>query len=94
MPGTLRRRDIAARVSARLGTSRAVADAALGALLQSIQEALADGDRVVLTGFGAFEVRRVKARRLRSVQRGGGEITVPAHDRVAFVPGAELRGAV
>ena len=52
MSETLRRRDIAARVSSKLGTSRAVADAALGAVLQSIQEALADGDRVVLTGFG------------------------------------------
>ena len=64
----------------------------LKAVLDSVQEALASGDRVVLTGFGSFEVRDVKARRVRPIRGGsaGNLITVPAHKRVGFTAGAEL----
>lgn len=94
MPGTVRRSDLGAMVSARLGLRRAAADAALGAVLESIQEALVAGDRVVLTGFGAFEVRRAGERSVRPLGGRGGSITVPAHNRVGFVPGAGLKAAV
>ena len=77
-----------------LGVTRGEADAALGAVLRCIQEALAKGDRVVLTGFGAFEVREVMERRVRSVQPGGGVLRVPAHKRVGFVAGSELKSAL
>ena len=62
---TLRKSDITSRVAARLGVSRAQGEAALNAVLGSIEGALGAGDRVVLTGFGSFEVRQVKARRVR-----------------------------
>ena len=89
---TLRKSDLSARVAAKLGSSRAQGEAALKAVLDSVQEALAAGDRVVLTGFGSFEVRDVKARRVRPIRGGsaGNLITVPAHKRVGFTAGAEL----
>ncbi len=73
-------------------SSRAQGEAALKAVLDSIQEAIAAGDRVVLTGFGSFEVRDVKARRVRPIRGGsaGDLITVPAHKRVGFTAGADL----
>ena len=37
------------------------------AVLDSVQEALAGGNKVVLTGFGTFEVRQVKQRRVRPI---------------------------
>ena len=89
---TLRKRDIGERVAANLGSSRAQGEAALKVVLNSIQEAIAAGDRVVLTGFGSFEVRDVKARRVRPIRGGsaGDLITVPAHKRVGFTAGADL----
>ena len=92
MATTLRKSDLSARVAAKMGSSRAQGEAALKAVLDSVQEALAAGDRVVLTGFGSFEVRDVKARRVRPIRGGsaGNLITVPAHKRVGFTAGAEL----
>ena len=83
------------RVAGALGGSKAQGEAALKAVLDSIQSALASGDRVVLTGFGSFEVRQVKARRVRPIRGGqaGSLITVPAHKRVGFTAGAELSSA-
>lgn len=91
----LRKRDMGIRVAAKLGGSRAQGEAAVSAVLDSIQETLAGGSRVVLTGFGSFEVRRVKARRVRAIrgQQAGQMITVPAHNRVGFTAGAELSKA-
>ena len=92
---TLRKSDMTARVAAKLDVSRAQGEAALNAVLDSVQEALAAGDRVVLTGFGSFEVRQVRARRVRPIRGGqaGSLITVPAHQRVGFTAGAELSKA-
>jgi len=92
---TLRKSDLTARVASKLGGSRAQGEAALNGVLDSIQEALATNNRVVLTGFGSFEVRQVKARRVRPIRGGqaGSLITVPAHKRVGFTAGANLSAA-
>jgi len=92
---TLRKSDITARVATKLDGTKAQGEAALSAVLASIQEALASGDKVVLTGFGSFSIRDVKARRVKPI-RGGREgqlITVPAHKRVGFTAGADLNKA-
>ena len=92
---TLRKSDLTTRVATKLGGSRAQGEAALNAVLVSIQEALAKGDRVVLTGFGSFSVREVKARKVKPIRGGqaGQLITVPEHKRVGFTAGAELNKA-
>ena len=90
---TLRRDDLARRVSSKLGGTKAAADFALTAVVEVMEEALAKGHKVVLTGFGTFKVRRAKARMVRPI-RGGDAIEVPPHDRVGFVPGASLRAAI
>lgn len=83
------------RVAAKLGSSKVQGEAALNAVLSSIADAISAGDRVVLTGFGSFEVRQVKARKVRPI-RGAQEgqlIEVPAHNRVGFTAGADLSKA-
>ncbi len=92
---TLRKSDMSSRVAGKLNASGTQGEAALNAVLDSIQEALSGGNRVVLTGFGSFEVRQVKARRVRPIRGGqaGNLITVPAHKRVGFTAGAELSKA-
>ena len=90
---TLRKSDMSSRVAAKMGGSKSQGDAALNAVLDSVQEALSAGNRVVLTGFGSFEVRQVKARRVRPIRGGGDLMTVAAHKRVGFTAGAELSKA-
>ncbi len=92
---TLRKSDLAARVAIRLGGPRVQGEAALDAVLGSIQDILRNGDRVVLTGFGSFSVREVKARKVRPIRGGqaGMLISVPAHKRVGFTPGTDLKTA-
>ena len=89
---TLRKSDMSARIAGKLDGSRSQGEAARNAVLDSVQEALLAGHRVVLTGFGSFEVRQVKARRVRPIRGGqaGILVTVPAHKRVGFTAGAEL----
>ena len=93
---TLRKSDLAAKVAEKLDSPRSQGDDALNAVLDSIREALAAGDRVVLTGFGAFESRPVKERQVRAIRgaNAGEKVTVPAHNRVGFSPGSDLNGAV
>ena len=91
---TLRRADLIGRVSSKLSGTKAEADAALTAVLDSVQEALVGGNKVVLTGFGTFEIRQVKQRRVRPIRGDGSTVDIPAHQRVAFVPGANLKYSI
>ncbi len=89
---TLRKSDISSLVAAKIGGSRAQGEAALRAVLECIQEQVLAGDKVVLTGFGSFEIRPVKQRRVRPIrgEQQGQMSTVPAHNRVGFSAGLEL----
>ena len=62
---TLRKQEMTEKIASELNGSKAEGEAALNAVLGSIQSALSSGDRVVLTGFGSFELRNVKERRVR-----------------------------
>lgn len=93
---TLRKGDLASRIAFHLGGPRSQGDAALNAVLDAVHEALAAGDRVVLTGFGAFEARQVKEREVRAIRgpQAGQRVKVPSHRRVGFTPGSYLAAAV
>jgi DNA-binding protein HU-beta len=88
--------DIAARVSAQLKGTRSEGDRALNAVLDAVTNALKEGKSVTLTGFGTFDVRQVKARKVRALRgkQAGQMMTVAAHKRPGFKPGMELRRAV
>ncbi len=65
----------------------------LDSVLESIQSALAAGEKVQIIGFGTFEVRERKARKVISPATGK-EIQVPATKVPAFRPGKSLKEAV
>ena len=95
MSNTLRKREMAERVAESMGCSNSQGERALNAVLASIVEAMRAGDRVVLTGFGTFEVREVKARKVRPIRgaNSGELIEVPAHKSVRFRVGEALAQA-
>ncbi len=96
MAETLHKGDLAGLVAQRMGGTRSSGEAALNAVTGAIQESLTRGNRVVITGFGSFEVRKIKERTVRPLrgENAGKPTKVPAHQRVGFSPGTELAGAV
>ena len=92
MSNTLRNLEMSERVAESMGCSRSQGEQALNAVLASIVDAIDAGDRVVLTGFGTFEVREIKARTVRPIRgaNSGNLIEVPAHNSVRVRAGETL----
>ncbi|PFT46227.1 HU family DNA-binding protein [Bacillus cereus] len=69
------------------------ASVATQAVLDTITEALMNGEKVQLIGFGTFEVRERAARTGRNPQTGE-EMQIAASKVPAFKAGKELKAAV
>ncbi|MDP4185407.1 MAG: HU family DNA-binding protein [Bacteroidota bacterium] len=80
-------------IAAEAGLTKADAKKALDALVKSTTDALKNGDRVALIGFGTFAVSTRTERSGRNPQTGK-EITIPAKKVVKFKPGSELNDSV
>lgn len=63
------------------------------AVFQAISNALQNGDKVQLVGFGNFEVRERSARKGRNPQTGE-EIEISASKVPAFKPGKALKEGI
>ena len=73
--------------------SNAQADKALEAVIASITNAVAGGDKVTVPGFGTFESRERSARTGRNPQTGE-TMEIAASTAPAFKAGAQLKKAV
>ena len=69
------------------------AESALKAFIDSVQEALENGDKVQLIGFGTFETRERAAREGRN-PRTKETITIPASTVPVFKSGKEFKDRV
>lgn len=69
-------------IARKADVTKKQADSVLSATLEAIMEAVANGDKVTLVGFGSFESRDRKAREGRNPKTGDTmlipETTVPA----------------
>ncbi|MEG4964655.1 MULTISPECIES: HU family DNA-binding protein [unclassified Microcoleus] len=74
-------------------TTQKAANALLNALIDSITQAVADGEKVTLVGFGSFEPRERKARDGRNPKTGE-QMTIPATTVPAFSAGKQFKDAV
>jgi DNA-binding protein HU-beta len=73
--------------------SQAQAAKLVNATINAIVKALKGGDKVTLTGFGTFEVRKTAAR-TGTNPRTRQKISIPAGRRASFSAGSLLREAV
>jgi DNA-binding protein HU-beta len=89
----VKKSEIVAAVADALELSRRDAEKAVDVVFDSISDALAEGDKVVISGFGTFEVRTRVARSGRN-PRTGEELSVPAQKTPAFKVGKILKDAV
>ncbi len=85
--------ELVAAVAEKAELSKKDADKAVAAVLAAVTEALANGEKVQLVGFGTFEVRTRGARTGRN-PRTGEDITIPESKVPAFKAGTPLKNAV
>lgn len=85
--------DLIDAISAKAGLSKSDAANALKATLETIEETLANDEKVVLVGFGTFEAKNRPARKgLNPSTRE--TIDIPASKSPAFKAGKEFKNKV
>jgi DNA-binding protein HU-beta len=88
----MNKRDLIDAISGRLGDKKSATEA-LNAVLETIQSAVANGDKVAITGFGVFEKSERPARTARNPATGA-PISVAASSVPKFRPGADFKALV
>ena len=81
---------LVAKIAEKSGLSKKQAELALGAFIDSVTEALKEGDKVQMLGFGTFEVKERAARTGRNPSTGE-TIEIPASKTPTFKAGKALR---
>ena len=85
--------ELIASVAEKAGLTKKDAEKAVGAIFESIQQALVEGDKVQMIGFGTFEVKERSARTGRN-PRTNETIQIPASKNPVFKAGKALKDAV
>lgn len=81
------------KMAADAGITQTAAGAALDSFMFGTAEALADGEEVVLKGFGTFKPSERKARIARNPKTGD-PVSVPAKTAIRFAAGKGLLATV
>lgn len=89
----MRKSDLVKTVSQQVKQPETQVSSIVNATFSAIQEALASGEEVALTGFGTFRISERGAREGRNPQTGE-RITIPSRKSPSFKPGTQLKRAV
>lgn len=89
----MNRLELIAKISEKSELSKKDAEIALSSFMDSVLEALSNGEKVQLLGFGTFEVRKREERSGRD-PRTGEQITISACKYPAFKAGKAFKDAV
>ena len=89
----MKKTELIAAVAEKSELSKKDAEKALNAVLETISETLAAGDKVALVGFGTFETKTREARTGRN-PRTGEEMEIAACTAPVFKAGKALKDAV
>jgi len=82
--------DLVAQVAKKAGLTAKAAKEAVSTVFSTISDALKRGEKVVVTGFGTFMVRKRASRKGRNPQTGA-EIQIPATKTPGFTAGKSLK---
>lgn len=82
--------DIVGRVYEKVGISKKESAEIVETVLDIIKENLKNGEKVKISGFGNFSVRKKRSRRGRNPQTGG-EIEITARKVLTFKPSQGLK---
>ena len=89
----MKKTELIAAIAEQSGLSKKDAEQALNAAIDTIIKAVAEGDKVQLTGFGTFEQRQRNAR-TGCDPRTGNTIEIPASKVPAFKAGKGFKDIV
>lgn len=89
----MNRGELVKLMAIKADTTQEAANALLGSFIDCITQAVADGEKVTIVGFGTFESRDRAARPGRNPKTGK-PITIPAAVVPVFIPGKNFREAV
>ena len=84
--------NLIAKMAEKSGLNRKQAEAALEAFVGSVTEALKEGDKVQIVGFGTFSVREREEHEARNPATGE-PVTVAASKTPVFKPGKSFKEA-
>lgn len=87
------KRDLVDAVAEKTELTKKDSEIVVNAILETITDALAEGDRVSIVGFGTFEVRERAARKGIN-PRTKEPMNIPASKHPAFRAGKRLKEAV
>lgn len=85
--------ELVAAIAEKTGLTKKASEEALGAVVDTISDALVKGEKVQLVGFGTFEVRE-RAERSGINPQTREKITIAATKTPAFKAGSSLKEAV
>lgn len=83
--------ELVTQISHKTGLKREEAKRAIEATLDTIQESLANEEKVQLVGFGSFDVKHVGSRTGVNPQNPSEKINIPARNKVSFKPSKTLK---
>lgn len=89
----MRKDEFITQVAARSGLTKKAAEQAADAVFETIAQALAQGEKLNIVGFGAFETRERPARTCRNIHTGA-PIAVQAALAPVFKPAKQLKERV
>lgn len=87
------KRDLIELVAKKANLTNKASRESVDAFLQAIRDSLKRGEKVVITGFGTFSVRKRAAKKGRNPKTGE-SITISAHKSPGFTPGKTLKKVV
>ena len=82
--------DLIAQVAANTEMSKKNAEQAVNAMFEALSKAMAEGEKITISGFGTFEVRE-RAERQGINPRTREPITIAASRSIVFKPGKSLK---
>jgi DNA-binding protein HU-beta len=85
--------ELVAAIAAKTGETKKAAEETVNAFVSTVTEALKNGEKVQLVGFGSFEVRKRAARKGRNPQTKE-EIKIPASKAPVFKAGKALKDTI
>lgn len=81
-------------ISHKTGLKRDDSKKALDAIFETITEAMVNGEKVQIMGFGSFEARNTKERMGVNPQNPTERIVIPAGKKVYFKPSKALKETI
>lgn len=87
------KKDLIDLVAKKANLTNKASREAVGALITGIRDSLKRGEKVVITGFGTFSIRK-RAERAGRNPKTGEKITIAARKAPGFTPGKTLKKAV